>query len=67
MSDALVPASSSEFCDGYKRRFTFRCDRCGKIVEIDFAEPKEISEVMEELLFFECHCEENGLSKLLTS
>jgi phage terminase large subunit GpA-like protein len=67
MSDGLSPLNQYEDCENQKRRFTFRCDRCGKIVELDFVEPKEIAEVMEELLFFECHCVENGLSRLLTS
>lgn len=51
--------------DDKKQQFTFRCNECKIIITSEFEDEKDIEDIKEGLLYFECPC--GGISKLLTS
>lgn len=51
--------------DEKKQRFSFRCHECKTIFSSEFEDEKEIEDIREGELYFECPC--GGKSKLLTS
>lgn len=46
-----------------KRKFIFRCEDCGKMLETEFDTPEDIKDVEEDKVYFECEC--GGMCSLL--
>ncbi len=44
------------FFNDIKRKFNFRCIECRAIFSIEFEDEKDIEEVQEGILSFECQC-----------
>lgn len=42
------------------RTFTFRCKKCGTILESDFENKEDIEDVVDDLLWLECPCGEKS-------
>ena len=46
-----------------KRKFLFRCNDCGLILDIDFDDPEDLKKVQENKIELECPC--GALCKVL--
>lgn len=52
--------------DTKKQQLVFRCDTCNKIEIFEFEDEKEIEEIKNGTLSFECACQD-GMLELLTN
>jgi hypothetical protein len=39
-----------------KRKFLFKCDSCQAILMMEFDDPKDLADVTEDKILFECSC-----------
>jgi hypothetical protein len=39
-----------------KRKFLFRCDKCGTILSVEFEDEEDIKRVQEDKIVLECPC-----------
>lgn len=43
--------------DDKKRKFTFRCDTCNKVMEAEFSDELDIEDIIDNKLWLECACD----------